>query len=76
MLVAAVCVVAVLAGCANTPYQQPALNLPEQWQHATTPAADANAIYGDRWWTAFAESSSTGVRLPSKIGRASCRERV
>lgn len=52
---AAVCAAAVLAGCSNTPYQQPALNLPEQWQHATTSAADASATYGDRWWTAFAD---------------------
>lgn len=56
-LVAAACAAALLAGCANTPYQTPALNLPAQWQHAddkhTQTAPDA--IYGDRWWTAFAD---------------------
>ena len=56
-LVAAACAAALLAGCANTPYQTPALNLPAQWQHAaegqTQTAADAT--YGDRWWTAFGD---------------------
>ena len=55
--IAAACAAALLAGCANTPYQQPALNLPAQWQHAaegqTQTAADAT--YGDRWWTAFGD---------------------
>ena len=55
--IAAACAAALLAGCANTPYQQPALNLPAQWQHAadgqTQTAADAS--YGDRWWTAFGD---------------------
>lgn len=55
--IAAACAAALLAGCANTPYQQPALNLPAQWQHAaegqTQTAADAT--YDDRWWTAFGD---------------------
>lgn len=55
--IAAACAVALLVGCANTPYQQPVLNLPAQWQHAaegqTQTAADAT--YGDRWWTAFGD---------------------
>ena len=55
--IAAACAAALLVGCANTPYQQPALNLPAQWQHAaegqTQTAADAT--YGDRWWTAFGD---------------------
>ncbi len=55
--IAAACAAALLAGCANTPYQQPALNLPAQWQHAaegqTHTAADAT--YGDRCWTAFGD---------------------
>ncbi len=55
--IAAACAAALLAGCANTPYQQPALNLPAQWQHVaegqTQTAADAT--YGDRWWTAFGD---------------------
>ena len=55
--IAAACAAALLAGCANTPYQQPALNLPAQWQHAAEGQIQtaADASYGDRWWTAFGD---------------------
>lgn len=53
---ATVCMAMVLAGCA-TPYQTPALKLPAQWQYAsdTPEQAAQEAIYGERWWTAFAD---------------------
>ena len=56
-IVAAVLLSQVLLGCSamvKSPYQQPSVNTPSQFQHA---AAQSNAqavdLYADRWWMLF-----------------------
>lgn len=70
---ATLCAAAVLAGCANTTYQRPALVMPEQWPSLpaaqaaqATQATQANAAViahtnADPWWHALGDAQLTSL---------------
>ena len=63
----ALCAAALLAGCANTAYERPALNVPAQWPSlpaASRSAANASALAqtsASNWWLALDDAQLTAL---------------
>ena len=52
----------LLAGCAATPFQSPAVQVPGQWQQgAGQPTSGSQVAQRDRWWASLADAQLTAL---------------